>query len=905
MAIDWWCFTFFITLCLRPKEMERETLVSGARIDSGILEKIQALVKNSEGGDFRCVNSERLSPRPIVEARTKEVGSPVAGASLNVWRISHRVLVFGQCWENSTENITKRNNAKELIKFFNDNYKDRFMIWCFGESLREHANVQKIPSLDFDLGLAYRVSCAVRCWLEFSSNNIAALEVRNGDEDKLRFLVGCILRHCGLVDRTETTWERCFESAFASSLSNINTVRRYIKYFDSASTLKGDGIHSVTLKQLIVTTIPSAPAENFTIGMKVMRRGEVLSVIREQDGSDKVYRDEDYVVFSGIDCDILEDIQILMCYYFGGTERNVVLLRINSLFYRQGLYRFVLDDMECFLSKKKFDREFTIDLVMIESGKPVEKPLCMHKADLVQGLRLLNESFCGEPDRETYEKLVSEGRNEIAAKFCAFMRYCPEQAREFIERLEAQGLKAGSFEAKALRHTDEAFRKKECSRNEGAELEASSSLKKFVSNGPMVDRRALYAMESGQLRPLELIGMSPRIEKKADPKPKKVILKKKQAEKCDTPAVIVKKPLHWIPLVRAEETIFGEISGINTDIDYKKFEEIFCEPFSEQKSTSRQIQKSIIEDSRLFLVSLSLKHLEMRGITPENVYSMLKSPDNDLGLQDLLNIEKMYPDHEEVMSLISASPESLSKVEKAMLAYSQLLDVRRLTEILIFERRFFDEIFLIEGALSGILETCSRILDSKNLRVVLRMILEIGNTMNFRYSMNKKKASGFKLSSLYVFSNYRGKNNASLFPFLFQMLETNCIKPERLLEEFSRVHDLKNEELIKMREKINYFIELYMEKVGLLDLLEESIKEEYGKFFRFACSKLESVSCNFKKSHLYSSMIKRKFGEEEAKSLKEILVTLSDFLCSMRQQLEQYRRAQNQAFWSCSNDEIK
>ncbi|AFN83929.1 formin-like protein [Encephalitozoon romaleae SJ-2008] len=874
--------------------MERETLVSGARINTGILEKIQALVRNSEGGDFRCVDSIKPSSKPEGEAKEKEVGGSGIGANLNVWRINHRVLVFGQCWENSTENITRRNNTKELIKFFNDNYKDRFMIWCTGENLKEYVNVQRIPSLEFDLGLAYRVSCAVRCWLEFNSNNIAALEVRSGDEDKLRFLVGCILRHCGVADRTEIVWERYFEDALAPSLSNINTVKRYIKYFDSASALKGDRIHSVVLKQLIVTTIPLGPAEDFTVGMKVMRKGEELSVIREQDGNDKVYRDEDYVVFSGVDCEISEDIQILMCYYFGGTEKNVVLLRINTLFYRQGLYRFVLDDMECFLSKKKFDKEFTIDIVMIESGKPVEKPLCMYKTDIVQGLRLLNENFWGEPDRAIYERLTSEGRNEIIAKFCAFMKYCPEKAREFIEGLEVQGLKTSSFEAKVLRHMDETFKEKECSPSKETKPEAANGSKKSISNGMVFDRRTLYSMESGQLKPLELIVLSPGIEKTVNLKTKKIILKKKPAEKYDMPAVIIKKPLHWIPLARAEKTIFDDVDGINADIDYKRFEEIFCEPFSEHESKSKQIQKSIVEDGRLFLVSLSLKHLEMRNITPENVYSILKSPDNALELQDLLNIEKMYPDHEEVMNLISAAPGSLSKVEKAMLAYSQLLDVRKLIEILIFERKLFDEIFLIEGTLSRLLEVCSKILDSKSLRVVLKMILEIGNTMNFRYSMNKKKASGFRLSSLYVFSNYRGKNNTSLFPFLFQMLEANGVRPEYLLEELSPIHDLKNEELTRMREKINYFIEMYTEKLELLDLLEESVKEEYAKFFRFACSKLESVSCNFKKFHLYSSMIKCKFGEEEARNLKEILVTLSDFLCSMKQHLEQYRRIHNQ-----------
>ncbi|UYI26587.1 formin domain-containing protein [Encephalitozoon cuniculi] len=885
---------FLITPSQDLWSMEKEVLTSGARVNSGILEKIQALVKNSKGGDFRCVSASRASIEPKETHKGKGNGSLGSVASLNIWRVNHRVLVFGQCWDNSTENITRRNNTRELTEFLRKNYKDRFMLWCLSESLRESQGVQRIPFLDFDLGLAYRVSCAVRCWLEFNPNNIAAFEIRNGDEDKVRFLVGCVLRHCGFVDRAEAMWERCLEDAFVPELHNVNTVKRYIRYFDSASSLEGDMIHAVVLKQLIVTTIPHGSTEDFLIGMKVTRRGSELCVIREQDGNDKVYRDEDYAVFSGIDCDISEDIQIHVCYYLGDTERSVVLLRINSLFYRQGLYRFALDDMECFLPRKMFDEEFTIDLVMVESGKAVEKPSRTYKVDLLQGLRLLNENFLGVPDREIYERLVSEGRSEIVAKFCAFMRYCGEKTREFVGNLEAKGLKTCSFEVKASKHMDTVFesKKRECSGSRKIDPETNGDLGVSVSNCALVDRKALYSIESGEPRPLELIRLSAKIERNERTRPKKIVLKKRQAEKCDVvPAVVIKKPLHWIPLARTEETIFGEISGIRAEIDYERFEEMFCESFSGERTVSKEVRRSVIEDGRLFLVSLSLKHLELRNITPENVYSMLKSPDNPLGLQDLLNIEKMYPDDQEVMSLISASPESLGNVEKAMLAYSQLLDVRKITEILIFERKFFDEVFQVEGALSRLMDVCSRILDSQSLRMVLRMILEIGNTMNFRYSVNKKKVSGFKLSSLYVFSNYRGKNNTSLFPFLFQMLESTGIKPEHLLEELFSIHDLRNEELPKIGEKINYFIEMYTEKLGLLELLEEDVRREYARFFRFACSKLEEMGSSFKKCHLYSSMIKRKFGEDEAKTLKEILATLSDFLRGMEQQLELHRRA--------------
>lgn len=876
---------FSITLDAGAGAMEDKALVAGARVDSRILERIQALVRSSDGGDFRCVGA---APGPA-GTREAEEGPK---RRLNVWRVNHRMVVFGQCWDNSTESIARRNNTDELVRFLESSYGDRCMVWCFSEGLGRSWGAQKIESLDFDLGAAYKVACAVKCWLDFSPNNMAAFEMRNGDEDKLRFLLGCVLRHCRLTDRAEQE-DKGLEDVFASGVPNANTVRRYIKYFDSASTPKHDNAgHDVILRQLIMTTIPEGRAEAFSVGMRIRRKGEDLCAIREDDGGDRVYRDDDYAVFSEIDCSVSEDIQILVSYHAGGSEEKVALLRINPFFYRQGLYRFSLDDMECLLPRSRFDKDFTIDLVMAESGRAARKPLCFHSVDLVQGLRMLNEGFWRDPDRGIYEGLVADGRSEIVAKFCAFMGFCPERANSFIRDLGARGVRTDSFETGGFKYVDMEFgsSEKACSKDDVSVPETGPCADAVAPARPAIDRKALYSAQGVPPKRLEPIKGSFGVERALRPKPKKVVVRKRAAEGGDVqPAVVIRKPLHWVPLARTEDTIFSEMSGISTEIDYEKFEEMFCESASGQQGSEHKAPRGVIGDSRLFLVSLALKHLEMRGIMPENVRSMVVSPSSSLELQDLLNIEKMYPDGSEVMGLISAPPEALGRVERAMLAYSRLLDVRKLAEILAFERRFSDEIFGMEETLCKLLGLYNRILDSLGLRMVLKAILEIGNTMNFRYSMNKRRVSGFKLSSLYVFNNYRGKNNVSLFPFLFQMLETNGVRAETLFAELEAVHGLKGEEHPRICERINGFIEMYTEKLELLEQLDEGARDGYVGFFGFAYKKLEELGAAFRESHLHSSMIKHKLGEDESKDMKEVLTTLSDFLHTMEQQYRMHK----------------
>jgi len=52
--------------------------------------------------------------------------------SLDIKRITNRVIAMGMCWRNRTESKSHRNNVDEMAKFLNTRYPKRYMVWNLG-----------------------------------------------------------------------------------------------------------------------------------------------------------------------------------------------------------------------------------------------------------------------------------------------------------------------------------------------------------------------------------------------------------------------------------------------------------------------------------------------------------------------------------------------------------------------------------------------------------------------------------------------------------------------------------------------------------------------------------------------------------------------------------------------------
>jgi hypothetical protein len=804
---------------------------------------------------------------------------------VNVWRINHRLLILGQCWNNRTEFFSKRNNEQEAIEFLSRSYEDRYMVWSSTGSFKGHPNVQRIPLLDFDVSLAVRVSTAVRCWLDLNQNNVAVFELKNSKEEPMRFLIDCVMRNCDFSDMKSGFSEDLTASIFGSSIDNIGTIRRYVEYFVSAlGPRHRERQRENVLKQLIITTVPKIPAKEFVVGIKISQRSGDACRMQEDKDRDRVYVDDDYIIFSDVSCKIADDVRILVYYRSNGQETSICRLCINSIFYTRGLYRFGLGDIECMMQKRCFDPEFSVDLAIEESGPSVARQQHPLNADPGQGFRILMEDFNREPDPEEVKRLVEAGHNPLVARFCSLMGYENQRAAEFIKELMSRGYRNPEDRGPPRKVTNISLSNNREEAPKHKEPRIQVERPNVAEKEPGINRSELYSLVEYQPRVVRPIPEN--LNEGLVPEPKKATAPKKILRGVATgpkPSVVVKKPLYWVPLTKTEETIFAELSKIDAEIDYGKFEDMFCEPLVAQDSCAveRTYRKATIDPRRMFLVSLSLRHLELKGLSPENIPRLVLSFQSSPDLQDLLNIRRVYPTHEELLSLGSVPPESLSEVELMMLQYSQLPEVQKVLEILIFEKNFVKDMLLLENTIHDLLRLFNGLLDSYGLRMVIKVILEIGNAVNFKYSARRKKAHGFKLASLYALNTYRGKNNASLFPFLIETLERNEVRIEEVLEEISLIHSLKSEDLSKIREKINEHIRVYDEQLETLASIEGPHRKEYQSFFGYACKKLEEVSASFRECCVHGSLVRRKFGEEENKSMNEILGMLSDFMCNL------------------------
>lgn len=344
---------------------------------------------------------------------------------------------------------------------------------------------------------------------------------------------------------------------------------------------------------------------------------------------------------------------------------------------------------------------------------------------------------------------------------------------------------------------------------------------------------------------------------------------------------MAKKPLHWAPIKNIENTIFQKLANINPIIDYGDFENIFCESkmLKGPNTNTKTDQRSNLSSRRAFLVSLAIKSLEINGISAENIENIIKYKIHDLTYQDVINLQKIMPENEKEKNiLVSIQKNKLSMNEQEMLKYLNIPKIQNIISILKFEKCFSEETELIVKSLKMIECSIMRILESKELKILLKIILEIGNAINSKYSHHPRFSPGFKLESLEAVNNYYGKKDQSILDFILRLTDKNDIDIDFLLEDLKPVHLVKNEDIGLIRAHINGFITEYSKIINLFNELNEPDQIIYKKFTLFACKRLKTLKEEYEKCFNYSLKMKTEFGEESTTPLSCILTSISNFL---------------------------
>ncbi|KAI5176522.1 hypothetical protein PAEPH01_2330, partial [Pancytospora epiphaga] len=804
-----------------------------------------------------------------------------SNGGLGIWNVGGEVVLIGQCWSNKNEPFSNKNNINEMNKYLESTYGKEYVVYSFiPVSGGKRLNRCQVYEMDcFSISKVLEIVKTAKCWTDLHDNGKIIVEACN-DKGPLIMLVLCaILAYTKTMPSAEVAFKNLSRNSnFPLPASEV--VLRYTKYFDQLFNIRPDWKpQKLLLNQVILTVFTNRLLKEDQKPEWVIKDGGGIREITEN-----YYRDGNFIVFSMMNMVLQGDVELCLCSSDGKSRQTLFSLSINTFFYKAGLYRFRFSEIElstAILSRLEdfSDDNLLIDVIFTDSREVERSSLYILEQNHIHDLKTLKDHIPGEVPKEKYKLFASNNFNEIIGCFCTLMDYTLEEGFELVTRLESFGYKNLIYQANPIQVPLMENGVKSMSENDDKAC-APTIFTEEENQLPLVlSRDGCFSIV-----PLEII-TDVAIQKAVNtPVGLKTRFRKRTSvDKLEPPALVAVHPLHWSPLTDIEETIFYDIKELEADIDHTRFEELFCEALAlREKSKIKEASlagSNVVNDQRrLFLVSLSIRHLEMRGITSASLAEMIHNRPETLALQELLNIERIIPLESELAMMKSADTAFLCDVERTMLSYCQINDLGKKVKLLIFERKFCEEMALNKQNISDVFSVLNKILDSKELRMVLKVILNIGNAINYRYSVRRRLASGYRLETINMLSSYSGKRGTTLFDFMKDSLEKYGIDLGCMVKDLRLVHSVKDIELTSIREKVNKQIICYNEQLVEYELLDNEDRCRYKHIIGCACKILMEISQLYKECSIYSSVVKRKFGENDLKPIKEIFETISGFL---------------------------
>lgn len=830
---------------------------------SKILEKIRQFSRGCE--ETKQINKKFL---------------PTEGIRINIWEVTQRIFIVGQLWKSGTEWLSHKNNINDAKMYLDDLFRSKYIILTKDNQLDEFERVFSCPELWYDLEYINKICIALKAWMDLDEENIIIIEINYNVVTLFAILLDAFLIYCGYEN---SIVENIFvkNEILRAKTNNLNTISRYKKYYSElVHTRKTEVRNVILLHQIIISNYHHFDNfKSFRVQLKIFQKEKNVCTVHDVDDIEIVYKDDFYIIFTNINIEANGDTTICLYFVTDTVEKEIFSFVFNGYCHDQGLYRFKKQDI---LSKYKykFSDDFKLDIVFLESEKYFTTKKTMRENDLIQGIRHLTEFTKQKMSEALFETYNALGYNRIISKFIAQMKYNESSVEELIASLTNKGYTNLICQSKPL-HVSKIQFKNDCKVEKPVEAEQSICPLKET-----IDREGIYRSIKGkEIRRIEPISESISVQKEMTKQNRKMPIRKKieTPEESDPPELVSLKPLHWTPIISHGGTIFSDLSGIDLIYDIEKFEKYFCVKNVKSNDVKTEIKDHyhLIDPKRLFLVSLALNHLHKKGITTDNVYHLLKNKPNDILMQDLLNIERVFPTYEETYLLASSPSDKLTLEEKSMLNFSRLAEVKKIVDIMIFERRFFDEIFIIDDLLERYIYTLEKICESRELKMVLKAFLDVGNIINYNYSLRRRKSKGFRLSSIYLFLDYKGKEEYPLIKFILSSLKGQNIL-QNLKRDFKYLEMLRKESFSKIKEKINIYIELCSAKLEVYYSLEYD-REDFTNLFVFSSEKLDLSKVKYLKCQQKILEVMSMFGEGEKKTISDVFENINELIKGLEQ----------------------
>ncbi|KAJ3289123.1 hypothetical protein HK104_007721, partial [Borealophlyctis nickersoniae] len=336
-----------------------------------------------------------LGPKPPQAPRDGPLRELVN--TLDITRITNRVIAMGLCWRHRTEKKSHRNNVDDIARFLNMRYSNRYMIWNLaGDTTQGTYDTKPFNNqmVSFGLSKAYQMNMktlfdicrSMHAWLSLDTRNVAVVQCTNG-VGRTGVAISCYLRYADIFADANEAFDH-FIARRTPTDSTWVTVgqRRYVQYFNNIMLLNGSlpNPHPLQLHRVMLNGIPNFDNQGgCNPGLEIYQSGKlvystVISNHRSRDGSPLVYRDAHHAVFR-IPPDraltLEKDIQIRVFHCPDPINNptqvtTMISFSFHTGFIPGGLIRVASRDLEFArrdIDEGRFPPDFTVDFIFSDN----------------------------------------------------------------------------------------------------------------------------------------------------------------------------------------------------------------------------------------------------------------------------------------------------------------------------------------------------------------------------------------------------------------------------------------------------------------------------------------------------------------------------------------------------------
>ncbi|XP_051500629.1 disheveled-associated activator of morphogenesis 1-like isoform X2 [Myxocyprinus asiaticus] len=385
-------------------------------------------------------------------------------------------------------------------------------------------------------------------------------------------------------------------------------------------------------------------------------------------------------------------------------------------------------------------------------------------------------------------------------------------------------------------------------------------------------------------------------------------LKKKNIPQPSNPL----KSFNWAKLSESklEGTVWADVDDCRVFkiLDLADIEKTFSAYQRQQKETeddalsSKKVKElSVIDGRRAQNCNILLSRLKLSN---EEIKRAILTMDEqeDLPKDMLEQMQKFVPEKSDVDLLEEHKHEldRMAKADRFLYEMSRINHYQQRLQSLYFKKKFAERIAEIKPKVEALSKASKEVLQSRNLKQLLEVVLAFGNYMN---KGQRGNAYGFKISSLNKIADTKSSidKNVTLLHYLITILEKKYSKVMLFQEELQNVPEAAKVNMTELEKEINNL------RCGLKNVDNEleyqrNRPQEYGDKFVSVVSQFITVA-SFSFSDVEDSLNEAKelflktvkhFGEDSNKMQPDEFFGIFDqFLQSFaeaRQENENMRR---------------